>query len=116
MTKALIDANTFGELQANAGADFVVELVDTFADEAPALVIELRAALAARAEERFRRAAHSLKSNSNTFGASVLAEQARTLELGGMPADAAPLDALQAELERSVAALKDLARGAPAHG
>lgn len=111
MNMPLIDPNTFGELQANAGADFVVELVDTFADEAPALLVEMRAALAAGAAERFRRAAHSLKSNSNTFGASVLAEQARTLELGGMPADAGVLDVLQAELERSVAALKDMARG-----
>ncbi|MCA3251854.1 MAG: Hpt domain-containing protein [Pseudomonadota bacterium] len=110
-SKTLIDPQTFGELQANAGADFVVELVDTFATEAPTLVAEMRAALAAGAAERFRRAAHSLKSNSNTFGAGVLAEQARALELGGLPADAAPLDALKAELERSVAALRDLARG-----
>jgi HPt (histidine-containing phosphotransfer) domain-containing protein len=110
-TKTLIDPQTFGELQANAGADFVVELVDTFAAEAPTLVAELRASLAAGAAERFRRAAHSLKSNSNTFGAGVLAEQARALELGGLPSDAAAIDALEAELVRSVAALKDLARG-----
>ena len=38
-SKTLIDPQTFGELQANAGADFVVELVDTFATEAPTLVL-----------------------------------------------------------------------------
>jgi HPt (histidine-containing phosphotransfer) domain-containing protein len=108
---AVIDAATFAELQDTAGADFVVELVDTFGEEAPPLVDELRSALAAGDAERFRRAAHSLKSNSRTFGARSLAEMARTLELGGMPADAAPVEALADELRRTVAALKDLARG-----
>jgi HPt (histidine-containing phosphotransfer) domain-containing protein len=118
MTGSRIDRRTFAELQANAGADFVGELVDTFGEEAPQLLAELRAAFAARDEasaagaaERFRRAAHSLKSNSNTFGATGLAELARALELGGRPADAAPLDALQSEFERTLQALRTLARG-----
>jgi histidine phosphotransfer protein HptB len=115
MSEPLIDANTFGELQANAGEEFVAELVDTFAEEAPLILADLRSALQASDAERFRRAAHSLKSNSNTFGASALAELARTLELGGMPTSAAPLDALDAQYARTVKALKDLAAGA-AHG
>jgi histidine phosphotransfer protein HptB len=106
----LIDAQTFTELQDNAGADFVVELVDTFGEEAPPLINELRAALAEGAAERFRRAAHSLKSNSHTFGATRLAELARTLELGGMPADATGIDTLAAEFESTLAALKKAAR------
>ncbi len=110
-----IDAATFAELQDTAGAEFVVELVDTFGEEAPPLIDELRAALAARgdaaAAERFRRAAHSLKSNSHTFGAKSLAEMARALELGGMPGDAAPIDALAAEFARTLAALQERARG-----
>jgi HPt (histidine-containing phosphotransfer) domain-containing protein len=110
MTDPLIDPHTFDELQANAGADFVAELVDTFAEEAPALLAELRGALSAGAAERFRRAAHSLKSNSSTFGATRLAAQARDLELGGLPADATGLDALGRELEITLAALRALAR------
>jgi HPt (histidine-containing phosphotransfer) domain-containing protein len=106
-----IDRATFAELQDNAGADFVAELVQTFGEEAPPLIEELRAALAAGAAERFRRAAHSLKSNSHTFGATGLAELARSLELGGMPADAAPVDALAAEFTRTLAALQELAGG-----
>ncbi len=109
MSTPLIDPQTFAELQANAGADFVVELVGTFAAEAPQMLAELRQAHAAGAAEAFRRAAHSLKSNSNTFGASRLAELARSLELGGLPAGAAPIDTLAAELERSIAALRALA-------
>ena len=30
MPESVIDPATYGELQANAGADFVAELVDTF--------------------------------------------------------------------------------------
>ena len=47
---------------------------------------DLRDALAARDADRFRRAAHSLKSNSNTFGARTLGAMARDLELGGLDA------------------------------
>ena len=110
MTPSVIDPHVFDELQANAGADFVVELVDTFAEEAPPLVAEMRAALAAGAAERFRRAAHSLKSNSATFGAARLSELARVLELGGLPADGKGIDALEAELATSVAALRAMAK------
>ena len=106
MSAAAIDPHTFDELQANAGADFVAELVDTFAEEAPPLLAEMRSALAAGAAERFRRAAHSLKSNSSTFGATRLAAMARELELGGLPADAAGIDALAQEFETTLAALQ----------
>jgi HPt (histidine-containing phosphotransfer) domain-containing protein len=108
---ATIDTTAFAELQATAGADFVVELVHTFFEEAPQMIAELRAAQAAGAAERFRRAAHSLKTNAQTFGASALAGQARTLELGGMPADADGIDALQAQYDTAVAALKALIDG-----
>jgi histidine phosphotransfer protein HptB len=110
MSPAEIDPHTFDELQANAGADFVLELVDTFAEEAPRLLAELRSALAAGAAERFRRAAHSLKSNSSTFGATRLATLARALELGGLPPDVDALDALAPEIDTTLEALRALAR------
>lgn len=106
-----IDRAVFTELQHTAGADFVVELVDTFAEEAPPMFAELRAAQAAGAAERFRRAAHSLKTNANTFGAAALGNKARELELGGLPADAAGIEALQALFDAAVPTLKELARG-----
>jgi HPt (histidine-containing phosphotransfer) domain-containing protein len=119
MTPTAIDSATFAELQANAGADFVAELVGTFAEEAPRLIDEMRSALAAAAAERFRRAAHSLKSNSNTFGATALAEAARTLELGGLPGPAAgtaALAALDAEYARTIVALQRMAAGGAGGG
>ncbi len=105
-----IDPHVFDELQANAGADFVAELVDTFGAEAPPLFAEMRSALAADAAERFRRAAHSIKSNASTFGATRLAALARELELGGLPDSAAGIDALAREFEGTLAALQAMAR------
>jgi len=110
-----IDSATFTELKETAGADFVAELVETFLVEAPAMIAELRSAYAAGDAERFRRNAHSLKSNGNTFGALALATLARQLELGGIEpvraAAGAPLDALDAEYARVAQALAELARG-----
>ena len=54
------------------------------------MLAELRARSRNGDAERFRRAAHSLKSNSNTFGALTLGALARELELGGLDADATP--------------------------
>ena len=112
MNDAPIDPATFAELQDTAGADFVADLVATFVDEeAPQMLAELRAARAEGAAERFRRAAHSLKSNANTFGALRLGEMARALELGGLPADDAPLAALEAAYAQAAAALQERVRG-----
>ena len=111
-TTPTIDLATFRDLEAAAGAEFVRELVDTFFEEAPAMIGELRASLAARDAEKFRRTAHSLKSNSNTFGALRLGAMARELELGGLPASAESggerIGALEREYSLVVAALKEL--------
>jgi HPt (histidine-containing phosphotransfer) domain-containing protein len=108
-----IDTRTLEELRATAGAEFVAELVDTFLDEAPRMLQALRDALAAGDAGAFRRAAHSLKSNGQTFGALALGARAREIELGGLPvsaaAGAALLDALDAEYARAAAALKGIA-------
>jgi HPt (histidine-containing phosphotransfer) domain-containing protein len=106
-----IDRAVFSELQATAGADFVAELVQTFFEEAPQMIGELRAAQAAGGPERFRRAAHSLKTNANTFGATALGAKARELELNGLPTDASGVDALQALYETAAGALKELCDG-----
>ena len=111
-TAPAIDSATFEALKQTTGADFVLELVDTFLQEAPAMLDELRRALAAQDADKFRRAAHSLKSNSNTFGALTLGAMARELELGGVAkvieSGGQPLDALAQEYSRVAAALTDL--------
>ena len=108
MSDPTIDMSVLNELKEAAGAEFVSELVGTFLEEAPTMLAELRNAQAAGLGDVFRRAAHSLKSNSNTFGATRLGEMARDLELGGLITDTVPLDALDAEYQRVAAELKDL--------
>ena len=67
------------------------------------MLAELRTALAAPIADTFRRAAHSLKSNGNTFGALALGRLARELELGGLPTGTAPLDRVDAAYDAGVA-------------
>jgi HPt (histidine-containing phosphotransfer) domain-containing protein len=108
-----IDPGIFKALQDTAGADFVVELVDAFFEEAPAMLEAMRSALAGGDAEKFRRAAHSLKSNANTFGATGLAAIARDLELSGLAGvaeRAQPLAAVNEEYARVTAALKEMCR------
>jgi histidine phosphotransfer protein HptB len=111
---AAIDASTFRALQDSAGADFVAELVGTFLEEAPRMMAELRQAFDGGDAERFRRTAHSLKSNGLTFGALAFAARAKTLELSGLDAVRAqggdPLAGLAGEYARAAAELEALAR------
>ncbi len=111
MPSSTLDLSVLAELKETAGEEFVHELVATFLEEAPAMLAELRSALAAQNTDAFRRTAHSLKSNSHTFGAMHLGELARALELGGLPtASEAALDTLESEFAKVQAALQDQCR------
>jgi histidine phosphotransfer protein HptB len=78
-----IDAGIFANLKETSGADFINELVDTYLDDAPKQLAEMKSAQLTGDAESFRRAAHSLKSNSATFGAQHLADLSRELEMLG---------------------------------
>ncbi|HEY1328371.1 MAG TPA: Hpt domain-containing protein [Casimicrobiaceae bacterium] len=107
-----IDHATFEALQTSAGADFVRDLIDTFLHEAPKMLDDLRSALAAGDATRFRRAAHSLKSNGNTFGALEFGALAKELELGGIARASEhggeAMTGLAEEYTRVAAALREL--------
>ena len=112
MTEPMIDRAIFDELEEAAGPEFVAELVDTFLTEAPLMLDELRHSFAQREADNFRRAAHTLKSNANTFGAHTLGAMAKELELGGLApvaeANGQPIEALAQEYARVAAALTEL--------
>ena len=112
MTTPTIDRATFDALKQTTGAQFALELVDTFLQEAPSMLADLRLALAAQDADKFRRAAHSLKSNSNTFGALALGALARELEITGVAKVSArgaqPLDAVAEDYSRVAEALTAL--------
>ena len=76
-----IDKATFNELKQISGADFINELIDAFLDDAPTIIQNMQMALETKDTETFRRNAHSLKSNANTFGATELGVLAKELEL-----------------------------------
>jgi len=80
-----IDAKTFEELVSSTGGDpaFVNELIDTYLSDAPALFDQMRSALTSGDAESFRRAAHSLKSNSASLGVLTLSALAKELEMMG---------------------------------
>ncbi|MCP5072324.1 MAG: Hpt domain-containing protein [Rhodobacteraceae bacterium] len=109
MTQSPIDSAVFTELQETVGADFVAELVGTFLDEAPGMIAELRSAHAVQDADGFRRAAHSIKSNANVFGAQELATAAKQLELGGLDAGGSKaFGAVDAACDEVTTALKAL--------
>ena len=80
---SVIDKTTFNELKEMSGAEFINELIDTFLEDAPKMIDEIKSALGANNADTFRRAAHSMKSNAATFGASQLAALAKELEMLG---------------------------------
>jgi len=89
---AALDDTVLAKLRADVGEDFIGELIDAFLEDAPELIAGMKTALAHNDVEAFRRAAHSLKSNSMTFGANELAETARALEETGKSGNLAGVD------------------------
>jgi CheY-like chemotaxis protein/HPt (histidine-containing phosphotransfer) domain-containing protein len=79
---SVLEPGVLDRLLETTGGDpeFVGVLLETFAEEAPALLEELRGALSADDAETARRAAHTLKSNAATFGATALAALCAELE------------------------------------
>ncbi len=80
---SVIDLNAFTNLKETVGADFIGEMIDTFLEDALTQIGQMKNGLAAQDVDLFRRAAHSLKSNAATFGATELAGLARELEMLG---------------------------------
>jgi len=79
----VIDKTTFEELKQMSGGDFINELIDTFIEDSPNLIEEIKSALNGKNADSFRRAAHSMKSNAATFGAGHLSALAKELEMLG---------------------------------
>lgn len=107
-----LDMAKFEELKQMSGPDFIDELVDTFLEDAPKLLKDMKAALQANDADAFRRAAHTLKSNGATFGADHLSAIARDMELLAkehrLPEAESRLQPLEQALQSVSAALKGL--------
>ena len=111
MTDTLIDAEVYAELAEAMGEDFAAELVETFLADAPNMLADLHIAADGGDADGYRRAAHSIKSNAETFGATELANQAREMELSGLPDADPPIADLEAIYAKTATALGALANG-----
>jgi histidine phosphotransfer protein HptB len=69
MDEQIVDMTVHRELQATTSGEFIGVLVQTFLDEAPGILTARHKAHRDGDPEDFKRAAHSLKSNGNIFGA-----------------------------------------------
>jgi CheY-like chemotaxis protein len=107
----VLDPEALEQLCARTGdRAFVVELVDTFVREAPALLETLRGAL--EDAERLRRAAHTLKSNGRVFGAARLAELCQELEALARAGSLAGAGELVARIDAEYARVADALQAA----
>jgi HPt (histidine-containing phosphotransfer) domain-containing protein len=80
--EALLDTSALENLQAmsSGDADFLTTLIDTFLEDAPQLLADMRRAVEEEDAAALRLAAHSLKSNSAEFGAMALSALCKDLE------------------------------------
>ena len=108
--EGILDPAAREQLRTLGDAAFLSELIATFLADAPALVETLGRSLAAGNAEELRRAAHTLKSNGRTFGATSLAEACQELETaaraGALEGAAELVGRVEARFEKARAALE----------
>ena len=100
---AVLDPAALNNLLDMVGGefDFLIELIDSFLEDAPQLLAELDQGVSQGDADVVHRVAHSLKSNGADFGATQFTELCRELELRGKSGnlDHAAEDALQIKVE-----------------
>jgi HPt (histidine-containing phosphotransfer) domain-containing protein len=113
--EGILDPAAREQLRTLGDAAFLSELIGTFLADAPALVETLGRSLAAGNGEELRRAAHTLKSNGRTFGATSLAEACQELEAaaraGALEGAAGLVGRVEARFEKARAALEAVLQG-----
>jgi HPt (histidine-containing phosphotransfer) domain-containing protein len=113
----VLDPAAIDSMREMVGGDdeFLADLIDTFLKDAPQMLADMRQSLEAGDAEVLRRVAHSLKSNSDSFGATALGELCRKLEKMGKANALEGADELithaDAEFTQVMAALETVRRG-----
>jgi PAS domain S-box-containing protein len=104
---ATLDECAVESLRGLGGEEFLAEVIDTFLSDAPALVAKLRTTQEEGDTEGLRRAAHTLKSNGQIFGAERFSELCRELELRARSGELDGTAELVDRVEREYAALEE---------
>jgi PAS domain S-box-containing protein len=98
--RAVLDPESLEQLRALGGdRAFVVELLDAFLRDAPALLQTLRGALHDTDAQELRRAAHTLKANGQVLGAARLAALCQELEAAARARSLADAPQLVAQID-----------------
>jgi HPt (histidine-containing phosphotransfer) domain-containing protein len=112
MSESLIDPEAWAMLKSMGEPAFLIELIDVYLSDSPELIEQIRAGLASGDCESVRRAAHSLKSNSASFGATRLASASRDMEMiaksGTLDGADEKLATIEAEYAQLVPQLREL--------
>lgn len=82
------------ELLGDEGPQFVIEIIDTFLEEAPDNFALLDQSYTTKDHGTFRRAAHTLKTGCSTVGAKELAQAFQELEDAGAIEDLTTVESL----------------------
>jgi HPt (histidine-containing phosphotransfer) domain-containing protein len=104
--RSAVDTAVLGQLRESVGDDpeFLAELVDEFLQDAPTQLETLREAATSGDARAAMRAAHTLKGNGRTFGATQLASICQEAETaageGNLEAVRSRLDAIEDEWDR----------------
>ena len=113
----VLDPAAINGMREMVGGDdeFLADLIDTFLKDAPQMLADMRQALETGDAAVLRRVAHSLKSNSDSFGATALGELCRELEKMGKVNALKGADEVitraDAEFTQVMAALETVHRG-----
>lgn len=73
---------SYRESMGEEWESFVLDIIDEYIESIPGMFSSLRVARMAEDDDTFERVAHTIKSNSKTFGAKALADLAAKLESG----------------------------------
>jgi HPt (histidine-containing phosphotransfer) domain-containing protein len=83
--------DSYREFMGEEADTFIADIVSSYCDNAPKLMDAITGALPANDLETFTRAAHTLKSNSATVGATALTQISAEMESLGKAGDAKTL-------------------------
>ena len=101
MAEALLtDSNALDQyldLLGEEGAAFIIDIIETFLEEAPENLKLLGESYSSADFSTFRRAAHTMKTGCSTVGASDLADQFFSLEEAGASEDFNPVGGILKE-------------------
>ncbi|MBA3488145.1 MAG: response regulator [Longispora sp.] len=99
-SKGTLDSKVVECLQDSFGPELLVEFIDIFLEDAPALLTEMHEGLSIGEAESVQRAAHTLKSNTGALGATIFSELCQRAEVAGKRGDLVAAGPLTLDIER----------------